>query len=570
MSAPIRAVAYYRMSRLKQEASIPEQKEWVQRAAKTHTVELLAHFQDHGISGDEIERRVGLTQLLAWCATHEVEAVVVWDADRLSRADSIKTAAVLNTLMQSGVTRFLTHEGWIDLEDDVDRLLFHIRQDMSRAAYSKSNSRNVTRSALERARQGKWVAGRPPYAYRIGEDGHLALGDPQMVETVRWIFHQFATTADSCGDICRKLIERGAPPPPPRRRKDGTFYGGHWQRGIINDLLACRAYLGEIAWNISTHGKYSRVAGGEVKPVKSRERKACRHNDPADWIITLNAHPVIIDAQTFETCQKKLAKTCRGRPGCRSTPIPGGGDWQLSGLLYCGACGGRMVGVTQRYTKKGKQYVYRHYVCVATHRVSAGTCHRNGVKQEVVIDEVAKLIEESFTDSKRLQWLSSEIERRAGQEEGEREAERSRIRTALAGLDVQIDQGHENLLLLPKDRHPALLAKLKEWEGQRSEIALELAKLNAVAEAQADYAQRASKALDMMRHLRKRIKDAPPDKVRNALAACIERITLFFDYGPPHKNGLRPTTFTSLEVQIREEVAALLGEELRQSPQNTA
>jgi DNA invertase Pin-like site-specific DNA recombinase len=174
-------------------------------------VDLAAEFDDPGIPGSEIERRPGLAQLLAWCASHDAQAVVCWDADRLSRADSIKTSAVLNTLMQSGVTRILTHEGWIDLEDDTDRLLFNIRQDLGRAAYSKSLSRNVTRSAIERARRGLWVAGRPPYGYRIGDDGRLALGDPAMVETVRWIFRQYATTADSCGEICRKLIAIGAP-----------------------------------------------------------------------------------------------------------------------------------------------------------------------------------------------------------------------------------------------------------------------------------------------------------------------------------------------------------------------
>jgi DNA invertase Pin-like site-specific DNA recombinase len=562
------------MSSAKQQASIPEQKDWAQRAAKTHAVELLAHFQDDGICGDDIERRTGLSRLLAWCATHDAEAVVVWDADRLSRADSIKTAAVLNTLMHAGVTRFLTHEGWIDLEDDVDRLLFHIRQDMSRAAYSKSMSRNITRSALDRARQGKWVSGRPPYAFRIGEDGHLALGDPAMVETVRWVFRQFATTADSCGDICRKLIERGAPPPPPRRRKDGTFFGGHWQRGIINDLLACREYLGEICWNASTRGKYSRVVSGEVKPVKGRkDRKGGRpfnRNAPEDYIVTPNAHPAIIDRETFDACQKKLAKTWRGKPGCRTTPIPGGGDWMLSGLLFCGACGGRMVGVTERHTYSGNLHVYRQYVCKTNQRLSAGICRRNAVKQETVICELVKLIQQSFTDPKRLKKLRAEVERLASQEDAEREADRKRVRAALAALDVQIDQGHENLLLMPRERHAALLAKLKEWEAERAETSLELAKLNAVAEAQADYTRQASEALEQVRHLEEVIRDAPPEDVRNTIGNLVEKVTLHFDHGPPNKSGCCRAILTSLEVRMREEVAVLLGNQLRRSLRNTA
>jgi site-specific DNA recombinase len=573
MSQPVRAVAYYRMSTAKQEASIPEQKDWARRASRTHGVEVLAEFQDDGICGDDIRRRTGLAQLLAWCAAHEAEAIVCWDGDRLSRADSIKTAAVLDTLMQAGVTRMLTHEGWIDLEDDVDRLLFHIKQDMSRAAYSKSLSRNVTRSAIERAQRGLWVAGRPPYGYRIGDDGHLAFGDPAFVETVRWIFRQFASTADSCGDTCRKLIEMGAPPPPPRQRK-GTegqpvVWGGHWQRGIINDILTCRAYLGEIVWNVSTNGKYSRVAGGEVQPVKGRKSRRVVRNDPGDRIVTVDAHPAIIDRETFDACQKKLAATCRGGSHCRHTPLPGGGDWILSGMLYCGMCGGRMVGVAERRRYKDKLHVYRYYVCKANQRLSAGTCRKNGVKQEAVLSEVARLIQDSFTDPERLALLRAEVERQAGQQEEDRTADRQRLQTALDTLDRQIAQGNRNLAILPPDRLPGVVAQVRAWEGERNDLARQLARLEAAAEVQADYARHVTAALEQVRHLQEIIRTAPSNAVRDALAGLVDRITLYFDYGPARKNGFRPAILTSLEVRMREEAAGLLGDQLRQSARST-
>jgi DNA invertase Pin-like site-specific DNA recombinase len=576
----IRGVGYYRMSTAKQEASIPEQKEWAHRAARTHAVELLAEFQDDGICGDDIQHRTGLAQLLAWCAAHEADAVVVWDADRLSRADRIKTAAVLNTLMQTGVTRFLTHEGWIDLEDDVDRLLFHIRQDMSRAAYPKSLSRNVTRSAVERARQGQWVAGRPPYGYRIGEDGHLTLGDPTLVEVVRWIFRQYATTADSCGDLCRKLKEMGAPPPPPRMRKgkDGkrVVWGGHWQRGVLNDILTRRAYLGEIVWNASTGGKYSRVAAGEVTVVKGRGKRSGKrrvaHNDPEDQIITPNAHPAIIDQATFDACQKKLAATRRGCPGCRTTSIAGGGDWVLSGLLYCGMCGGRMVGITDRRSDRTKTrtYIYRRYVCVASHRNGSGACHKNAVQQDTVIQEVARLIQDSFTDPERLALLQAEVEQMASQQAEDHTADRQRLQAQLDELDRQIEQGNQNLARVPADLLDGVIASVRHWKEQRETLARELAKLAAMADVQADYSRHVTEALGQIRHLEAVVREAPSHAVRDALAGLVVRITLFFDYGPPRKNGTLPAILTSLEVKMREEAVGLLGEKLRQSARSTA
>jgi DNA invertase Pin-like site-specific DNA recombinase len=109
----------------------------------------------------------GLAALLAYCEARAESdppaAVVVWDGDRLSRADSIRTAVVLDRLITAGVSKLLTADGWIDLESDIDRLMFNLKQVLSRAAYSKNLSKNVTRSALRRAQEGRWVCARPPY-----------------------------------------------------------------------------------------------------------------------------------------------------------------------------------------------------------------------------------------------------------------------------------------------------------------------------------------------------------------------------------------------------------------------
>jgi DNA invertase Pin-like site-specific DNA recombinase len=580
----LRAVAYYRMSTAQQAASIPEQREWAHRAAAAKGFDLVAEFQDDGIPGSEIERRPGLMRLLAYCeaearAGRPVDDVICWDADRFSRASSLRTAGIICRLLDAGVTRMFTAEGWIDWEDDTDLLVFNVKQDAGKAAYSKSLSKNVTRSAVERARLGLWVAGRPPYGYRIGDDGHLALGDPALVETVRWIFRQYATTADSCGDLCRRLIETGAPPPPSRMRRkwngreeeQARPWGGRWQRSILNNLLACRAYLGEISWNVQAQGKYSRVEGGEVKPVKGRAgRRRLVRNAPEDWIVTPNAHPAIIDPGTFDACQRKLAETCRGGSRCRNTPLPGGGDWVLSGLLYCGVCGGRMVGVTERRRYKDKPLVYRYYACKTNQRLSAGTCRKNAVKQEAVVREVARLIQQSFTDPERLALLRAEVERQAGQDEEDRAADRQRLRAALDSLDGQIAQGNRNLAVLPEDRLAGVVAQVRAWEAERAELARELARLDAAAEVQADYARHVAAALEQVRHLEETIRTAPPDAVRNALAGLVERITLYFDYGPAYRDGKRPAILTSLEIQMREEAAGLLGEKLTQSARSTA
>ena len=55
------------MSEDTQEASIPEQRQWAERAAPQHRVQIVRAFVDEGIAGDEIARRQGLQDLMSFC-----------------------------------------------------------------------------------------------------------------------------------------------------------------------------------------------------------------------------------------------------------------------------------------------------------------------------------------------------------------------------------------------------------------------------------------------------------------------------------------------------------------------
>src|SRR5262245_29932942 len=119
--------------------------------------------------------------MLAFCEEQQragspAACLVVGDQDRVSRADSWKAAALYDRLVETGVTRVFCQEGWVDLTDELTRVMQNIRQDIGRRGYARSISKNVGRSCLERAKQGQWTGGRRPYGYTVGADKHLALG----------------------------------------------------------------------------------------------------------------------------------------------------------------------------------------------------------------------------------------------------------------------------------------------------------------------------------------------------------------------------------------------------------
>jgi site-specific DNA recombinase len=552
---PSRGVAYYRMSTAKQEASIPEQRAWAHRAAQAHGVEIVAEFQDDGICGDDMTRRKGLAQMLAWCACNDVNAVIVWDPDRLSRSDSIRTSVVLNTLMESGVTRLLTPDGWIDLENDVDRLLFNIRQDMSRAAYVKSLSRNVTRSALARARQGLWPAGRPPYGYIIGPDGRLALGDPEEVATVRWIFHEYATTADSAGVLAQRLQEE-IKAPCPRARGKGSE--GHrfpcWERFTVWHILTNRAYLGELCWNKWHIGKYSQIVDGEVVPKHGGKQKTQR-NAMKDRVVVEGAHPPLVDPETFQRCQEKLRST---RKGGRTTPIRGGGEWVLSGLAYCAECGRRMIGHVERQRRQKKTYIYRRYQCMTSTRQGPGACQSNAATQELILQTMAEEIRRSFSGPTQIAKLEAEVARLAQEQEKGDDDRRRHLRQQVAKLGQQIDQGTARLALCAADMIDGITATVRKWREERDELQRELTKLDSIAAAGDQFIERVRDALAQIKRLEELVQTAPAREVRNMLAGLVSKVTLHFRHDPPLKDGRRRHYLDHLEIEFVPEVAQLL------------
>src|SRR5262249_35840124 len=148
-----------------------------------------------------------------------------------------------------GVTRMLTQEGWIDFGSDLDRVLFNLRQDLTRAGYSKSLSKNIARAALARARTGVWPSGRLPFGYHKGADGKLFPFEPEAA-VIRFAFDRSANAGMSLGDLCNELARR-----PPGRA---------YSRDLLRNWLVNEVYTGTFLWGKWPQGKYHVLADGEV------------------------------------------------------------------------------------------------------------------------------------------------------------------------------------------------------------------------------------------------------------------------------------------------------------------
>jgi site-specific DNA recombinase len=555
---PVRAVAYYRMSTTRQEASIGEQKEWAQKAVARERVEIVRAFEDAAVAGDEIARRPDFLAMLDFCVRchregDPVQAVVTWDADRFSRANSIVTNACLAQLIAAGVTRMLTAEGWVDFDDDMDRLFFNIKQDMAKAMYVKSLSRNVSRSCMERARRGLWTGGRRPYGYTLGPDGRLALADPTRAEAAAWVFSHYAAHDTSLLEMARALEARGVPPPEPSSPSKAP----RWSRYNIYTILHNPIYTGDLFYNRLHSGKYHRLHAGQVvgsKAVRTRtgRLRACR-NRGEDVIVVENAHPALVDRETFAAVQRKLLAN---RPGFKKGSTRRRFDWLFSGLVYCGDCGAPMWGVVaQKDKERGdgttKNYQWRKYVCSRYLSQGRRACSFNNVHEDWLLVRVAGAIRDHFADPAEAAALARSVAREQKARRKDAGTHIDPLRKRLARLDREIDEGTDRLLRLPEDLVEAATLKVRKWKAERKEVAAELKALEAEAEARRADDEQADKVVGLLKHLGELIGKAPPQMVREVMQSLVKRIDLHFEHEDRGQRRMTRATHGTLWLNLR-------------------
>jgi DNA invertase Pin-like site-specific DNA recombinase len=211
----IPAVAYYRMSDDKQETSIPDQREAVEKLARADGATIIREYVDEGISGDDTEHRTDFQRMLA-DATRlgDFEAVYCWDQDRFGRFDNIEAGYWIKPLRDAGVYLKTVAQGRIDWNDFAGRIVYAVQQE-GKHAFLRDMSRNTARGMLAKAKRGEWLGGKPPYGYRLTEAKRLEPADPRHVEVVRWLFREYLARDVGCAQLAEELNARGELPPAP-------------------------------------------------------------------------------------------------------------------------------------------------------------------------------------------------------------------------------------------------------------------------------------------------------------------------------------------------------------------
>jgi DNA invertase Pin-like site-specific DNA recombinase len=333
------------------DASIEDQLRQCRERAAREGWTVVETYSDRAISGASLIRS-GIQSLLADAQAGHFDIVLSEALDRISR-DQEDVAGVFKRLRFAGVTIFTLSEG------EINELHVGLKGTMN-ALFLKDLAIKTHRGIRGRIEAGK-IGGGNAYGYRVvktldarGEPirGERAIIEEQA-EIVRRIFREYVA-GKGPQRIAADLNRDGIPSPTGKRWNDTTIRGN---RIISSGILNCELYVGVIRWN--RQRKLKNPDTGHF---------AYRLNPESEWIRSEAPELRIVPQELWDAAkvqQDELTARYKNRieasrEGTKRSVARNGAlnathrpRTLLSGLLFCGCCGGS-------YARRGQD----RYACI--------------------------------------------------------------------------------------------------------------------------------------------------------------------------------------------------------------
>ena len=357
--------------------SIQNQKLILQRYADEHHFFNTRFFVDDGFSGVSFERQ-GLQAMLREVEAGKVATVITKDLSRLGR-NYLKTGELIEIVFPEYEVRYIAINDGVDTAREDNE--FTPLRNWFNEFYARDTSKKIRAVKQAKAQKGERVNGEVPYGYIADpNDRNHLLPDPETANVVKQIFAMYVRGDRMC-EIQNWLREHEILTVSELRyRRTGScrhprphptcIY--NWPDKTLYDILTRKEYLGH-----TITGKSYKV---------SYKSKKTKNNPEEKQYFFPNTHEALIDEETFDLAQKRIAT--RHRPTKVETIDI------FSGLLFCGECGYKM------YLQQGAGTLERKhaYTCGKyRNRIRTGevcTTHyiRKSVLQELVLADLQRVL----------------------------------------------------------------------------------------------------------------------------------------------------------------------------------
>lgn len=243
--------------------------------------------------------------------------------------------------------------GAVDPGSEAHDLVMSLYGGMSKGERSRIKTRVRTAMAAQAAVEGRFLGGRPPYGYTLGDAGphpkldkandgrrlHRLVPDPDTAPVTQRIFAEFIGGA-GLHRIAADLTRDGIPSPsahdPERNRHRSS--AGPWAKSAVRAILGNPRYTGHQVWNRQRRDEVL----VDVEDVGLGHETKMRWNDRDAWVWSEQpAHDALVSTETFEEAQAIFGT--RVASTAPRTPTEGR-QYLLHGIMRCGLCGRRMTG----------------------------------------------------------------------------------------------------------------------------------------------------------------------------------------------------------------------------------
>jgi len=353
------------------------------------------HYDDGGFSGGNLERPA-MNRLLADISNGEVDGVVVYKVDRLSRS-LLDFSRIMEAFDKQGVS-FVSVTQAFNTTHSMGRLTLNILLSFAQFEREIIGERIRDKIAAQR-RRGKWAGGIPVLGYDVDRSGpspKLVINGDEAAR-VRRIFGLYLEL-QSLTPVVEELERRGWTLKEWRTKSGKPKGGRSFDKCSLHGLLTNQIYIGRI-----------------------KHKAECYNGE----------HTAIVDEKLFDDVGAMLRSHGRG----------GGSHLRnmyqsiLRGLLFCPACNRSMVhNVSKRNAK-----VYRYYTCVTAIKRGRKHCPSPSLPaaaiEAAVIGQI-RLI--AADDNLRRDVLQQALEQ-VGEERNELQTQRSQLQTQLSRTEEQIE-----------------------------------------------------------------------------------------------------------------------------------
>ncbi|MCG9967448.1 recombinase family protein [Pelotomaculum terephthalicicum JT] len=437
--------------------------------------------------------RPGFMQMISDIKTNrlQVDVLLIHKLDRFAR-NRYDSAFYKRELKRAEVRveSVLEH-----LDDSPESILMESIFEGMAEYYSKNLAREVMKGMKETALQGKHTGGLAPLGLSVDKEGYYIINklEAEAIRIIFNMFHQGHGYSNIQGELNKKGLK--------------TKLGRPFSKNSIHDILRNKKYAGIYVFNRAS----SKSPDGRRNNHKSKSRE--------EVIEIKGAIPAIIPSEIFWEVQAKMDKNQRqnSKGSYKSKTV-----YILSGVIWCGECGKRMVGTSSSYLTRVSREHRKQYYYECNYGKRTGACGNGKIRKDLAENYVLSELEARLLNDLAIPELAHKISIHYKQEKMKSAGEGLFLEQELLKVDKQINnlvqaitEGGATVRVIVEQlkrleaKKSSLESRLQEWRIKQSQ---DLLSENTIA--------------SYLQHYRELLKSDDPVSCKQLVEEFVERVTI--------------------------------------------